>query len=105
MTRERRSSSNCRTCRSAVALRARDARFEALAPGIIWNNVRLQVGGLGAVLVDLEIVAPRQIVTPTGERRTILGCRFVDLKGNAERVLQRAIMQLEMQRKERAARF
>jgi hypothetical protein len=44
------------------------------------------------------------VVTPTGERRTVLGCRFVDLKGNTERVLQRAITQLDMHRKERAER-
>ncbi|CAL8481593.1 flagellar brake protein [Caballeronia sp. S22] len=88
-----------------VALRARDADFGSLTPGTIWNDVRLQVGGLGAVMVDLEIVAPRQVVTPTGERRAVLGCRFLDLKGYAGRVLQRAITQLEMHRKERAARI
>lgn len=82
-----------------VALRTRDTRFESLAQGTIWKNVRLQSGGLGAVPVDLEIVAPRQVVTPTGERRTVLGCRLVDLKGHTERVLQRAITRLEMHRK------
>lgn len=88
-----------------VALRTRDTRVESLAQGTIWKNVRLQLGGLGAVPVDLEIVAPRHVITPTGERRTVLGCRFVDLKGNTERVLQRAITQLEMHRKERTERF
>jgi c-di-GMP-binding flagellar brake protein YcgR len=87
-----------------LALRGRDARFESLAAGTVWNDVELQVGGLGAVPVDLEVVAPRQIVTPTGEHRTVLGCRFIDLKADAERVLQRAITLLETRRKERAAR-
>jgi flagellar brake protein len=50
------------------------------------------------------VVAPRQLVTPTGEQRTVLGCRFIDLKANAERVLQRAITLLETRRKERSAR-
>ncbi|CAL8481422.1 flagellar brake protein [Caballeronia sp. S22] len=87
-----------------VALRMRDARFEALAARTVWNDVRLQMGGLGAVPVDLEVVAPRQIVTPTGEHRTVLGCRFIHLKANAERVLQRAITLLETRRKEHTAR-
>ncbi|WP_250508269.1 MULTISPECIES: flagellar brake protein [unclassified Caballeronia] len=87
-----------------MALRARDARFEWLAAGTVWNDVKLQVGGLGAVPVDLEVVALRQSVTPTGEQRTVLGCRFIDLKANAERVLQRAITLLETRHKARAAR-
>jgi c-di-GMP-binding flagellar brake protein YcgR len=87
-----------------VALRARDARFESLAAGTVWNDVKIQLGGLGAVPVDLEVVAPRQMITPTGEHRTVLGCRFIDLKANAERVLQRAITLLETRRKDRAAR-
>jgi c-di-GMP-binding flagellar brake protein YcgR len=87
-----------------MALRARDARFERLAAGTVWSDVKLQVGGLGAVPVDLVVVATRQMVTPTGEHRTILGCRFLNLKASAERVLQRAITLLETRRKERAAR-
>ena len=88
-----------------VALRARDNKLESLVLGTVWKDVRLHMGAHGAVPVDLEIVAPRQVVTPTGERRSVVGCRFVDLKGSAERVLQRAITQLEMHRKERAARI
>ncbi|SAK96853.1 YcgR family protein [Caballeronia hypogeia] len=88
-----------------VALRTRETRFESLEHGTLWKEVSLQVGKLGSVPVDLEVVAPRQVVTRTGERRTVLGCRFVELKGSAERVLQRAITQLEMDRKERAARL
>ncbi|SAL00235.1 YcgR protein superfamily protein [Caballeronia fortuita] len=65
------------------------------------DDVKLHVGGLGVVPVRLEVVATRQIVTPTGEHRTVLGCRFIDLKTNAERVLQRAITLLESRRKER----
>jgi len=87
-----------------MALRARDARFESLAAGTVWNNVKLQVGRLGAMPVDFEVVAPRQMITPTGEHRTVLGCRFINLKANAERVLQRAITLLETRRKERSAR-
>lgn len=85
-----------------VALRTRETRFESLAQGTVWAGVTLQVGGLGAVPVDLEIVAPRQVVTPTGEQRIVLGCRFIDLKGSAERVLQRAITLLETRREARS---
>ncbi|VXB36435.1 Flagellar brake protein YcgR 2 (fragment) [Burkholderia sp. 8Y] len=88
-----------------VSLRAREAHFESLTPGTILKDVRLQAGGLGAVLVDLQIVAPRPVLAPTGQCRTVLGCRFVELKGNAERVLQRAILQLEMRHGARAARL
>jgi c-di-GMP-binding flagellar brake protein YcgR len=84
-----------------VALRTRDTRFESLAQGTVWTDVTLRAGALGAVPVDLEIVAPRQSVTPTGEQRIVLGCRFIDLKGSAERVLQRAITLLETRREGR----
>jgi c-di-GMP-binding flagellar brake protein YcgR len=85
-----------------VALRTSDTRFAALPKGSIWKNVTLQLGGFGSVSTDLEIVAPREAFTPTGERRTVLGCRFVELRDNAERTLQRAITQLETRRLGRA---
>jgi c-di-GMP-binding flagellar brake protein YcgR len=86
-----------------VALRTSDVRFAELPKGSVWKNVPLQLGGFGSVTTDLEIVAPREALTPTGERRTVLGCRFVELRDNAERTLQRAITQLEMRRLGRAA--
>ena len=86
-----------------VALRTSDVRFAELPKGSVWKNVTLQLGGFGSVTTDLEIVAPREALTPTGERRTVLGCRFVELRDNAERTLQRAITQLEMRRLGRAA--
>jgi flagellar brake protein len=78
-----------------VALRTNDPRFADIQRGTVWEDVTLDMRAFGAVTVDLEIVAPRQALTPTGERRTVLGCRFIDLPGNAERALQRAITTLE----------
>jgi flagellar brake protein len=78
-----------------IALRTSDTRFENIQRGTVWQEVTLDMRAFGAVTVDLEIVAPRVSITPTGERRTVLGCRFVDVTGNAERVLQRAITSLE----------
>ncbi|MDR5759527.1 flagellar brake protein [Caballeronia sp. LZ035] len=78
-----------------IALRTSDPRFAALPRGTVWNDVTLQMGAFSLVTVHLEIVAPRQAITPSGEARTVLGCRFNDLSGRAERTLQRVITQLE----------
>jgi len=85
-----------------VALRTSDPRFASLAKGSVWRNVTLRLGGFGSVVSDLEIVAPRAALTPTGEHRPVLGRRFVELRDNAERTLQRAITQLETRRLGRA---
>jgi flagellar brake protein len=79
-----------------IALRTSEPRFAELTRGTVWKDVSLRMGGHGEVTVDLEIVAPRKATTPSGEVRTVLGCRFIELRGNAERLLQRAITQLEM---------
>lgn len=81
-----------------VALRSADVSLAMLATGTVWHGVTLQMGGFGTVTADLEVVAPRQTFTPAGERRAVIGCRFVELRGNAERVLQRTITQLETRR-------
>jgi flagellar brake protein len=81
-----------------VALRTADERFAALPAGNVWHDVTLRLGGLGSAVADLEVVASREALTPTGERRTILGCRFVALRNNAECTLQRAITQIETRR-------
>jgi flagellar brake protein len=78
-----------------VALCTTDPRFTEISRGGIWRDVTIDMRALGAVTVDLEVVAPRQTFTPTGERRTVIGCRFIELAGNAERALQRAITTLE----------
>jgi len=81
-----------------VALRSADVSLAMLATGTVWHDVLLQMGGFGTVTADLEVVAPRQTFTRAGERRAVIGCRFVELRGNAERVLQRTITQLETRR-------
>jgi flagellar brake protein len=79
-----------------VALRTSDPRFAELGRGVIWRDVALQMGMHGEIGVDLEIVAPRQASAPNGEKHTVLGCRFIELSGIGERMVQRAITQLEM---------
>ncbi|WP_109483359.1 flagellar brake protein [Paraburkholderia sp. C35] len=81
-----------------VALRTTDSRFDDVEPGSILHDVTLRLGSFGTLQIDLEIVAPRKTMTASGELQTVLGCRFVDLPGTAERTLQRAITQLETKR-------
>lgn len=81
-----------------VALRTADARFGALEAGCVLRNVAVQLGDHGTLRLDLEIVAPRHSFSASGERRFVMGCKFVALPGTAERMLQRVITQLETQR-------
>lgn len=81
-----------------VALRTTDSRFDDVERGCVLRDVTLKLGSFGTLRLDLEIVAPRKSMTPAGEWCTVLGCRFVDLPGAAERTLQRVVTQLEMKR-------
>jgi len=51
--------------------------------------------GLGTLHVDLEVMSPRQSANARGNALYIIGCRFVERSGIAERLLQRVIVQLE----------
>ena len=81
-----------------VALRTTDARFGALEAGCVLRNVAVQLGDYGTLKLDLEVVAPRHSFSASGERRFVMGCKFVALPGTAERMLQRVITQLETRR-------
>jgi c-di-GMP-binding flagellar brake protein YcgR len=81
-----------------VALRTADARFGSLDTGCVLRDVTLQLGAFGTLRLDLEIVSPRQSATPKGDRRFVMGGRFVTVPGPAERMLQRAVAQLETRR-------
>ena len=81
-----------------VALRTANARFGSLEAGSILQGVTVRLGDYGTLKLDLEIVAPRQTLNASGERRFVMGCRFVALPGLAERMLQRVITQLETKR-------
>ncbi|MCP1119272.1 flagellar brake protein [Robbsia andropogonis] len=82
-----------------VALRTYEARFSGLEIGSVLHDVALELGHFGSLSVNLEIIAPRQATSETGEIRYVISCRFVERSALAERVLQRVIMQLETQRK------
>lgn len=87
-----------------VALKTADERFGALESGTVLRDVTLQLGSFGTLRLDLEIVAPRQLTTPKGERRFVIGCKFVQTPGRAERTLQRVVTQLETKRQTLAPR-
>ncbi|MFM0010434.1 flagellar brake protein [Paraburkholderia sediminicola] len=81
-----------------VALKTADAHFGSLESGTVLRDVTLQLGSFGTLALDLEIVAPRQLTTPKGDLRFVIGCKFVKTPGPAERVLQRVVTQLETKR-------
>ena len=48
-----------------VALRSISTRLASLERGTFWRDVTLQMGGYGTVTLDLEIVSPRLMLTPS----------------------------------------
>ncbi|MFM0739315.1 flagellar brake protein [Paraburkholderia xenovorans] len=87
-----------------IALKTGDERFGSLETGTVLRDVTLQLGGFGTLRLDLEIVAPRHSITPKGDRRYVIGCKFVATPGLAERTLQRVVTQLETKRQTLAPR-
>ncbi|WP_144141248.1 flagellar brake protein [Paraburkholderia sp. BCC1884] len=87
-----------------IALKTADVRFGSLESGTVLRDVALQLGAFGTLRLDLEIVAPRQLTTPKGDQRYVIGCRFVETPGSAERTLQRVVTQLETKRQSLATR-
>lgn len=87
-----------------IALKTADTRFGELEAGTVLRDVSLQLGGFGTLRLDLEIVAPRRLTTPKGDRRFVIGCKFVGTIGPAERTLQRVVTQLETKRQTLAPR-
>ncbi|MFM0058907.1 flagellar brake protein [Paraburkholderia phytofirmans] len=87
-----------------IALKTADERFGSLESGTVLRDVTLHLGGFGMLRLDLEIVAPRQVTTAKGDRRFVIGCKFVATPGPAERTLQRVVTQLETRRQALAPR-
>ncbi|WGS52575.1 flagellar brake protein [Paraburkholderia sp. D15] len=87
-----------------IALNTADDRFGSLGTGTVLRDVTLQLGAFGSLRLDLEIVAPRRLTTPKGDRRYVIGCKFVQMPGTAERTLQRVVTQLETKRQTLAPR-
>jgi hypothetical protein len=59
------------------------------------RDVARQPGGSCTLRLDLQIITPRQLTTPNGERCFEIGCKFVATPGIAERTLQRVATQTE----------
>jgi c-di-GMP-binding flagellar brake protein YcgR len=87
-----------------VALKTADTRFGSLESGTVLREVSLQLGSFGTLRLDLEIVASRRLITAKGDLRFVVGCKFVQMTGSAERVLQRVVTQLETKRQTLAPR-
>ncbi|MFM0199140.1 flagellar brake protein [Paraburkholderia fungorum] len=81
-----------------VALKTADTRFGSLESGTVLRDVTLQLGSFGTLRLDLEIIAPRRLTTAKGDLRFVIGCKFVQMPGPAERTLQRVVTQLETRR-------
>jgi flagellar brake protein len=81
-----------------VALITADAEIGDLDIGTVLEDVTLRMGAFGALRLDMEVVSPRQAILPNGERRYVIGCRFIDLPGASERTLQRVVTYLEARR-------
>lgn len=82
-----------------VALKTGDARFGSLESGTLLRDVTLELGDFGSLRMDLEIVAPRRMITAKGDQRFVIGCKFVAWAGTAERTLQRIVTHLETKRR------
>jgi c-di-GMP-binding flagellar brake protein YcgR len=82
-----------------VALRTMDERVAALEIGVILQDVELHFSNPGKVVLDVQLMSNRQIVSAKGDRRYTLGFKFMSLPGSAENTLQRLITQLEMKRR------
>jgi c-di-GMP-binding flagellar brake protein YcgR len=82
-----------------VGLRTTDERAAAIEVGAQISRATLDLRAQGKLVVDLGLVALREIDLPDGVRRYHLGFRFDSLPGTAENTLQRYITQLEMKRR------
>ena len=87
-----------------VALKTHKPRISELEIGCTLEDVKLNFGVFGQLSIDLQLVSPRFIVTAKGDRLYIVGFKFPDLPGNAERTLQRLITHLEGKRRALASR-
>jgi flagellar brake protein len=78
-----------------IALRTTDASMGEMEAGTRLTDATLHLGPFGTLRLSMEVTSPRQSIMPNGERQFVVGCRFVDLPGTAERSLQRVVTYLE----------
>jgi c-di-GMP-binding flagellar brake protein YcgR len=87
-----------------ISLKTLDGRIAALEHGTVLQDVRLNFGPFGLFSIDLTLVSPRFVVTAKGDRMHIVGFRFPDLPGGAERTLQKLITHLDNKRRSLVSR-
>lgn len=87
-----------------ISFQTMDPRIAELEPGTVLEDVRLNFGQFGLFAIDLTLVSPRFIVTAKGDRLHIVGFKFPDLPGAAERTLQKLITHLDNKRRSLVSR-
>jgi flagellar brake protein len=87
-----------------LALRTLDQRIAETEIGCVLEDVKLNFGKFGLFSIDLQLVSPRSTITTKGDRRYIVGFKFVDLPGSGERTLQRLITHLDVKRRSLVSR-
>lgn len=81
-----------------IALKTNDAHFGEVSVGTVLRQVAIQLGSFGTLRLDLEVMSPRHTILASGEKRFVVGCKFMELSGSAERTLQRVVTYLEARR-------
>ena len=87
-----------------IALKTFDPRIAELDIGCMLEEVKLDFGRFGVFAIDLELVSPRFTVTAKGDRLHIVGFKFPELPGVAERTLQKLITHLDNKRRSLVSR-
>ncbi|HKJ82881.1 MAG TPA: flagellar brake protein [Mariprofundaceae bacterium] len=70
--------------------------------GRIYRGCRIGLPGTGTLEVDMEVVNIYEISSKKGGKTTRYGCRFIDLKGSMQAMIQRYVLKLEREQ-QRAA--
>lgn len=77
----------------------RGAHTPVLERMTLLVDCRIALPGFGALIFDLEVRNLRTLLNRNGSQIELIGCRFVNLPGKAESVLQRYMIQLERERR------
>lgn len=65
----------------------------------LLTDCRIELPGFGALVFDLEVRNQRPLVLRNGAQQILVGCRFINLDGKMQNLLQRYMIQLERERR------
>jgi len=71
----------------------------ALAAGMLLENCRIELTGIGTLTVTLVVRSVFELTLKTGVRQKRAGCQFLELSGQQDNLLQRYIIKAERERK------